>query len=511
MEQSFLIRGDFIFSDREGKLKELPDSVLLVKDGIVCGGFSADELPDDFEKLKNGEVHFPETDSVFSAGDAGQQIDTEQGMTDLRGLAYYNFRGRLIIPGFTDLHLHAPQYAFRGMRMDHELLEWLNYSAFPEEARFRSADYARKAYRLFADDLKRGASTRAVIFATLHTDATLELMRLLEDTGLVTMVGKVNMDRNCPPYLTEKNAEESLRETVRWLNACGLNLKEEDYACGPAGGEPVSKAAAGKRSSGQAGDGKQPFSRTFAILTPRFIPACTDELSRGLGRIAKDTGLPVQSHLDENRGEVSWVKELVPESESYTDAYDRMGLLGGPDSFRSVMAHCVWCSDEEIRILKDRDVFLAHCPTSNSNLGSGIAPVTKYIDRRMKLGIGTDIGAGHAVSMIETVRQAVQVSKLYRQYIDENARPLTMAEAFWLGTMGGASFFCPPAWMNRGKKASESGSFLPGYTFDALVLDESQLRTWMENLTLTERLERFLYLADDRDIAHKFAAGRRIF
>lgn len=205
------------------------------------------------------------------------------------------------------------------------------------------------------------------------------------------------------------------------------------------------------------------------------------------------------------------MKELVPESESYTDAYDRMGLLGGPDSFRSVMAHCVWCSDEEIRILKDRDVFLAHCPTSNSNLGSGIAPVTKYIDRRMKLGIGTDIGAGHAVSMIETVRQAVQVSKLYRQYIDENARPLTMAEAFWLGTMGGASFFCPPAWMNRGKKAPESGSFLPGYTFDALVLDESQLRTWMENLTLTERLERFLYLADDRDIAHKFAAGRRIF
>ena len=170
-----------LFSDREGKLKELSDSVLLVKDGIVCGGFSADELPDDFEKLKNGEVHFPETDSVFSAGDAGQQIDTEQGMTDLRGLAYYNFRGRLIIPGFTDLHLHAPQYAFRGMRMDHELLEWLNYSAFPEEARFRSADYARKAYRIFADDLKRGASTRAVIFATLHTDATLELMRLLED------------------------------------------------------------------------------------------------------------------------------------------------------------------------------------------------------------------------------------------------------------------------------------------------------------------------------------------
>ena len=132
---------------------------------------------------------------------------------------------------------------------------------------------------------------------------------------------------------------------------------------------------------------------------------------------------------------------------------------------------------------KDRDVFLAHCPTSNSNLGSGIAPVTKYIDRRMKLGIGTDIGAGHAVSMIETVRQAVQVSK-------------------------SLSF---SAWMNRGKKASESGSFLPGYTFDALVLDESQLRTWMENLTLTERLERFLYLADDRDIAHKFAAGRRIF
>ena len=376
------------------------------------------------------------------------------------GFPLTDYGDRMIVPGLTDLHIHGPQYPFRGLGMDLELLDWLNTRTFPEEARYSDREYARNAYRIFAEDMKRGGTTRACIFGTLHREATVELMDLMEATGLKTMVGKVNMDRNCPDFLVEESAEASLRETRLWLEEI-----------------------------------KGRYSNTQPILTPRFIPTCTDELMEKLKGLQKQYGLPVQSHLSETMGEIAWVKELCPWSECYGDVYDHFGLFGG--DVKTIMAHCVWSGEEETERLRERGVYVAHCPQSNTNLSSGIAPVRRYLDQELKVGLGTDVAGGSSASVFRAMADAIQVSKLRWRLQDESLKPLTVTEAFYLGTKGGGSFF------------GKVGSFEVDYEFDALVLNDSGLRH-PQPLNLQERLERFIYLADERHIEAKYVAGKKV-
>ncbi|MCL2880813.1 MAG: amidohydrolase family protein, partial [Treponema sp.] len=217
------------------------------------------------------------------------------------GFPMMDYSGRLIIPGLVDLHTHAPQFAFRGLGMDIELLDWLKTHAFPEETKYRDIEYARFAYSLFLENIKKGPNTRMVIFATVHTPATLLLMDMLEESGLVCMVGKVNMDRNSPEYLREESAASSLEATREWLSA--------SFSPG--------------ESSGSR------YKNVFPILTPRFIPSCTDALMQGLAAIQKEYKLPVQSHLSENCREIEWVRELCPQSDGYGAAYAGFDLFGG--------------------------------------------------------------------------------------------------------------------------------------------------------------------------------------
>lgn len=368
----------------------------------------------------------------------------------------------LIIPGLVDLHLHAPQYAFRGMHMDLELLDWLNTVTFPEEARYQDPSYAKKAYSIFAEDMRKSATTRASVFGTLHRESTVLLMDLMEQTGLITYIGKVNMDRNSPDELREKDAGTSSEDTVQWL-----------------------RDIAGK------------YKNTKPILTPRFIPSCTDELMKLLADIQRTYCLPVQSHLSENQGEIAWVKELCPDSAFYGDAYDHFGLFGG-ETCPTIMAHCVYSSNEEIALLHKRGVFVAHCPQSNTNLSSGIAPVRKYLDKGLHMGLGTDIAGGHSLSMLRAVADAIQVSKLRWRLVDESLKPLSLEEAFYLATMGGGAFW------------GKTGSFLEDYEFDAVILSDEQIPC-PHSLTPLERLERLIYLGDDRCVTGKYVSGNKIF
>lgn len=377
------------------------------------------------------------------------------------GLPVKDYGQRLVVPGLTDLHVHAPQYGFRSLGMDLELLDWLNTRTFPEEAKYGERDYADKGYSIFAEDLKKGATTRACIFATIHRQSTELLMDKLEAAGLKTMVGKVNMDRNSPDSLREKDAEESLRETERWLEEI---------------------------------QGR--YENTRPILTPRFVPSCTDGLLKGLGDLAQKHGLPVQSHLSENQGEIAWVKELCPWSEFYGDVYDRFGLFGG-EGGPAVMAHCVWSGEEEIRRMKERGVFVAHCAQSNANLSSGIAPVRRYMEEGIRVGLGSDVAGGVHTSIFRAMSDAIMASKLRWRLVDEGLKPLTVTEAFYLGTKGGGAFF------------GKVGSFEPGYEFDAVVLDDSGLQS-PRSLSGQERLERLVYLSEDCRVDAKFVAGRRM-
>jgi len=374
-----------------------------------------------------------------------------------------DFSNCLIVPGLVDLHIHAPQFAFRGLGMDLELLDWLKSRAFPEEAKYHDIEYARRAYGLFVDHVRRGPSTRLVIFATLHTRATLLLMEMLEASGLVCLVGKVNMDRNSPDCLREESAAASLAATEEWLGECTR------HACTHRNVRP--------------------------ILTPRFIPSCSDELMKGLSALRKQHGLPVQSHLSENRKEIEWVRKLCPASRSYAAAYRDFGLLGGEAP--TVMAHCVWSDEDEIRLLAEQRVFVAHCPQSNMNLSSGIAPVRRFLEAGVPTGLGSDVAGGVHDSIFRAMTDAIQVSKLRRALLAPDERPLSLEEAFYLGTAGGGAFF------------GACGSFNEGYDFDALVIDDRVPAPAFE-LSLRERLERVVYLFDERNIRAKYVKGNQI-
>ncbi len=421
---SFVLRGTVVYSKSPGELACLEDGYAVCLNGVSQGVY--EKLPCEFEALP--------------------VKDTEKS---------------LIIPGLIDLHIHAPQYQFRGNGMDMELLSWLESYTFPEEAKYADLSYAGKAYRLFTDELRKGFTTRACVFATSHRDATLLLMRLFEESGLVTFVGKVNMDRNVPSYYRE-STQGSLADTEKWL-------------------EQVKTAG---------------FTNTYPIITPRFTVSCTGELMKGLAELAKKHSAPVQSHLSENLSEIRLVKELEPDTACYAQSYEKAGLLdvSGP----VVMAHCVHSGKEELALLKEKGVFIAHCPESNTNLCSGAAPASKYLEMGINLSLATDVAGGSSTSMLAAVRNAVYVSKLRFSLLDDTIPPLTFPQAFYIATKGGGRFF------------GNAGSFEKGAPFDALVLEDGRIFTAREGLSPEERLERFVYLGDERYIKDKYVSGRRI-
>lgn len=378
----------------------------------------------------------------------------------LGGNPVHDYGDCLIIPGLVDLHIHAPQYSFRGLGMDMELLEWLEANTFPEEAKYASLEYAEKAYRIFADNMRRSATARACIFGTVHRKATLLLMDLMEQTGLGTMVGKVNMDRNCPDYMIE-GTEESAGETLEWIKDV-LHRK---------------------------------YQNTRPILTPRFTPSCTDELMEDLKKLQLRYGLPLQSHLSENQGEIAWVRQLCPWAEFYGEAYDRFGLFGA--DCPTVMAHCVYSDEKETARMKENGVFIAHCPESNMNVSSGIAPVRRYLEQGLHVGIGSDVAGGSSENLFRAMAHAVQASKLRWRIADSSLEPLTAEEVFYMASKGGGAFF------------GKAGSFELGYEFDAVVLDDTRL-AHPQKLDVRSRLERMIYLADEREVRAKYVKGKEI-
>ncbi|MCD8155253.1 MAG: amidohydrolase family protein [Clostridiales bacterium] len=426
----FVIKGNILYSASMGKINVFPRHFLVCENGLCRGIFA--ELPDKYKDLP-----------------------------------LHDYKDQMIIPGLTDLHIHAPQFGFRGTGMDMELLDWLDHQAFPEEAKYADEDYAKKAYSIFAEALKASATTRAVIFGTRHKAATECLMDLMEDTGLVTYVGKVNMDQNAPEGLREQSAEDSAAQTVEWL---------EDIS------------------------GKYRYTRP--ILTPRFIPSCSRELLEKLKGVRKTYDLPVQSHLSENPEEIELVGKLFPEASFYGDCYDRYDLFGnrpgGKFTGRTVMAHCVYSSDAEAERIRRNDVIVAHCPASNLDLASGIAPIRKYLDMGLRVGLGSDVAGGQTESIFRAMTYAVQASKMYWRLVDQSAKPLTFEEVFYMATVGGGWFF------------GNVGKFEEGYEFDALILNDERFPHPQE-LSLHQRLERFAYLGGDMSgIEAKYVAGRKV-
>lgn len=419
-----IIKGNIVFTPSFGQLEISENSFIVVKGKRVIGIYSG-ELPSEYKSV-----------SITDYGDS------------------------LIIPGFVDLHFHAPQFVNRGLGLDFELLPWLQRYTFPEEAKYKNIAYAEDVYKKVVLELWKCGTTRVVLFGTIHKEATAKLMELLAAAGLGGYVGKVNMDRNSPDILIETTAQ-SLADT-------------EDFI----------KSTFDK------------YELVKPIITPRFLISCTPELMGGIGKLAQKYNLPVQSHLSENTDEVAMVKELHPEFENYASGYNKFGLFGQQPT---IMAHCIYNDDSEIELMAKNKVYVAHCPCSNNNLSSGIAPIRKLIDKGIAVGLGSDISGGHEVSIAKVLVAAVQVSKMKWLETDKKESFFSIPEAFYLATKGGGSFF------------GKVGSFEEGYEFDALVVDDSCQEDLDSNkYSVEERLSRFIYIGDYKNIVARYVAGKKI-
>ena len=402
--------------------------------------------------------HFEVFENGYIAVEDGIVLGVASNLKDLgcEGVEVIDFGNRLLIPAMNDMHVHAPQVHNQGVAMDLELLPWLQNYTFPEESKYADVRYAERMYRRFIHTQWLFGTMRSVVFATMHTDSTRVLMKLYQEAGMGAMVGKVGMNRNCPDALTEE-----VDAYIAGQEALIAEFGHDNALVRP-------------------------------IITPRFVPSCTPELLKACGELANKYRLPVQSHLSENTSEIAWVAELEKESTSYGDAYNRYGLFGQTPT---IMAHCVWTDGSELELMKKNHVMVAHCPTSNFNLSSGLAPVRTFLDEGLPIGLGSDISGGHDLNMFRMLVYAIQVSKMHYQH-DKSKAFLTLPEIFWIATKSAGSFF------------GKVGSFEPGYEFDALVIDDEVLHP--DEYSLLHRLERFIYVGDDRQILHRFCRGQLI-
>ncbi len=412
--------------------------------------------PQAFSTIENGYIAVDDKGLVIEVSKERPASYPDIPVTD--------FGDALLIPAMNDMHVHAPQYRNMGIAMDKELLPWLNQYTFPEESRFKDIDYAYAIYTRFIHDLWLNGTMRSVVFATSDLRSTLLLCRLFEKVGLGAAVGLVAMDRNCPKE---------------------LQVPYEQFATDMA----------------KLVEDSKEFSTVFPILTPRFIPSCSPELLKTISRFVEQMHLPVQSHLSENRAEVAWVKELEPESSCYGDAYNHYGLFGQTPT---LMAHCCYTEGEELELMRRNRVMAVHCPMSNCNLGSGIAPIRTLLQNEVDVSLGSDVAGGHSLNIFRVMQYAIQMSKLRYAQSEGTVPFLTLSEAFYMATKAGGAYLFG------------SGSFEKGYAFDALVIDDKSLnysdpKKGVMPYSLPQRLERFIYSGDEHTIVHRFCGGKEIY
>lgn len=372
--------------------------------------------------------------------------------------AVHDHRGKLIVPGFIDTHIHYPQAEIIGAHGE-QLLEWLNNYAFPAEKKYGVASYAKEMADFFMDQLLRNGTTTALVFCTVHPESVDALFEAAGKINMRIIAGKVLMDRNAPKELLD-TPETGYRESKK--------LIEKWHKKG----------------------------RLLYAITPRFAPTSTPEQLEIAGKLKKeypDTYL--QTHLSENREEIKWVKKLFPERDNYLDVYHHYGLTGS----RSVFAHCLHLEYREWQCLQDTDSAIAFCPTSNLFLGSGLFNLYRARENKVKVGMGTDVGGGTSFNMLQTLNEAYKVMQLQKQ-------KFSAYEAFYLATLGGAKALSLDHLI---------GSFDIGKEADFVVLDPQATALQAERTKESRNLEDLLFsliiLGDDRSIAQTYVDGRPVY
>ena len=375
---------------------------------------------------------------------------------EYRGCELIDHGKDLILPAFSDLHMHAPQYPQRGIGMDRLLFDWLNDYTFPQESNYKDPAYARSIYARLVRDFLRHGSFHLSLFTTLHYEACDLLFRMLREAGLYAYTGLVNMDRNSPDYYVD-STEDSLHKTEKFI---AEHLGDE---------------------------------KVRPILTPRFAPTCSKKLMEGLGSLAECYGVGVQTHLVESRAEAAWAKELYPEFSSDGEIYEACGLLKGKGP--KIFAHVIFPTETEERILREYDGISVHCPDATSNIIAGIMPAAGMHDKGLKIALGSDVGGGHFLGIYRQIARAAQISKMKQFYEGGNVQ-ITLSNAFYMATAAGGSIF------------DRVGKLEKGYRFNAVVVKDMLEEEY--HPSLADALERFCYIGDERNIKERYIDGKPV-
>ncbi|WP_200834076.1 guanine deaminase [Nitrincola tapanii] len=365
-----------------------------------------------------------------------------------------DYSGYLLTPGFIDTHVHYPQLPMIAS-YGAQLLDWLETYTFPTELGFAEYDYALQIAEAFLDELLRNGTTSALVFATVHPASVEAFFTAAQARKLRMIAGKVLMDRHAPAGLCEE--PETAYHTSQDLI---------------------------QRWHGQA--------RLAYAVTPRFAPSCSPELLDVAGSLLQaDSSLYLHTHLAESTAEVRWVAELFPGAQHYLDVYERAGLLGA----RSVLAHGIHLCEGACQQLSRTSSVLAHCPSSNLFLGSGLFPMRRYQEQGIRISLGTDVGAGTSFSMLKTQGDAYRVQQLQGELLE----PM---QAFYLATLGGARALA---------LEQQLGSLQPGQEADFILLDPQATpllaQRYAQSQSIADTLFMLNLLGDDRVIAATYILG----
>ncbi len=385
--------------------------------------------------------------------------------------------GQYLLPGLVDLHVHAPQWPQLGKALHLPLYEWLQQCTFPLEAKYADMAFADRSYRGLVDCLLANGTTTALYFGTVHVPATLRLAEICLEKGQRAFIGKVAMDNpaECPDFYRDESTRAGLAGTRSLIEGIGA-------------------------LPGNGGMLVQP------VVTPRFIPSCSDDMLTGLGQIAKDYDCHVQTHCSESDWEHGYV--LDRHGMRDTASLDRFGLLTG----KTVLAHCNFIDDGDMDLMHRRGNGIAHCPLSNFYFSNAVFPARRALDRGLNVGLGTDISGGPSPSLLHNCSVAVTASRALEEGVDPaaaapergvDAARIDFREAFWMATTGGARAL-----------GINVGRIAPGYRFDAIAVDTeypgSDLTIWPELDDAEAVLQKILYNGGRDNIRNVWVQGRQV-
>lgn len=407
--------------------------------GVIINPLSSDKL----EFFKDGALIVNDEGKIEFCG----QYEEYKNLFEGEDVQVDDSEGRVIIPAFCDTHIHLPQYDVRGTFSGTELLPWLKKYIWPEESNFKDPEHARDVAKRFFKDLIRNGTLTAVTYGTIHEQA---VRIMFEECGIRAIIGKVMMDQNSPDYLSE-TTKESLETTE---NLC------RDYA--------------------HKGD-------TYFAVTPRFAPTCTMEQMTEGAKLAKKYDTFIQTHLNENKDEIKWVAELFPDCKNYSEVYNKAGLLGP----KTIMAHVIHSTDEELELLKSTETKIAHCPTSNVALCSGRMPIEQIQEKGLKFALATDVGAGPDVSMLDVIRCYLDVHK--------DIPNITPESGLYYATLAGAEIL---------GFDKETGNLDKKKYADFLILDAKP----EEDETVSDIIRRIVNAGDyDNAVQKTFFKGKQVY